>query len=424
MNLDNFEKVKKILEFTYQNSSFYNDKYKGHDINSINTFEDFSKLPLLTAEEITLNSKEMIPSTVRPYRVSSSSGTLGKPKVIYRDEKDTDRGISKLVELLKMAKVTCSDSIMIGQPFEMAHFGYLVFEAARILKIQSIPIGISISNEAFLESILNFKPTVICTSLSRVLVIIQMLKVRNINELPFVKSVILAGEPVTKEGIDLIQNYFNVYPFNFYGSEETDGLGGDCKQHKGIHFFDDVFYLELLDIPGVAPTKKGNKIGEAVITSLYQIGTPLIRYKLGDIIEIEASNCSCGESYPLVHSIGRAGDAFNIFDGVTILAYQIEKLLKEKLGEIENYQIYISTIVPGLEEIKVKIKLTETPENVSVLENDVQNCLWQSSEDLNSAKEAGALRFRVEINRSEIYVTQRGKTKRIIDLRKEKEETT
>ena len=97
--------------------------------------------------------------------------------------------------------------------------------------------------------------------------------------------------------------------------------------------------MELLHMDGVQPSKKGNQIGEAVITSLYQKGTPLIRYRLGDIIEIEQEKCSCGCEYPLIHAYGRAKDAFSLFDGITVMAYQIESALRSWRKDVINLSL-------------------------------------------------------------------------------------
>lgn len=417
--MEKFKEILSMAVYAKNNIPFYQKLYADIDLTQLKDEKDIKLLPMITAEDIINNFEELRPINETPYRVTSSSGTLGKPKVIFRAKGDSKQSIEVLKQLLSMAGVKNDDTVFIGQPFDMAHFGYLVLGGCEKIGALAIPAGIAMTNVQYIDLIQLYKPSVICTSLSRLLAIIKLLQETHIDGLPFVKKIILAGEPVNLSGIEKIKSYFHTVPYNFYGSEETDGLAGDCEQHRGLHFFNDLFYMELLHMDGVQPSKKENQIGEAVITSLYQKGMPLIRYRLGDIIEIEQEKCSCGCEYPLIHVYGRAKDAFTLFDGITVMAYQIESALRTWRKDVINYQIVISSVVSGIEEICVKVELEGKSKEYSQDKFSLIEKLWSCSEDLTGIRATGHLRFRVSINQSDIVVTQRGKTKRIIDLRKE-----
>lgn len=415
--MDKIEILKQLVRQAKEHSPFYKKLYKDMNISEINTLKDFEKLPMISSTDIIEYSADMLPSNVVPYRITSSSGTLGQPKTVYRSKEDTAISVEILEKMLIMAGVSKNDSIFIGQPFDMAHFGYLVFEAAKKIGALSIPVGISVSNEVFVKYVQTYKPSVLCTSMSRLLSIIDLLVSMNIKELPYVKKIILAGEPLKGNGINKIKHYFKTTPYNFYGSEETDGLASDCASHHGLHFFDGYYYIELLEIEGLHPQKPQNRIGEAVITSLYQTATPLIRYRLGDIVEIDTTTqCNCENSSPLIHVLGRAGDSFHIFDGITIMAFQVEQIIRKHIESLNNYQIVVSTLVPGLEEICVYLDVSDQKINEKT-GRAIEKDLWNSSFDLEAAHEAGALRFRVDFNKEHIYITKRGKTPKIVDLR-------
>ena len=413
--MERFECLMDLIAYAKENVPFYNRLYADIDITQIKSWKDLNILPIITANDIINHSNELKCISKRPYRVTSSSGTLGKPKIIYRNREDTEKSVEVLEEMLKMAGVTEDDTVLIGQPFDMAHFGYLVLGGCQKLNALSIPVGISMTNEKYISIIMNYKPTVICSSMSRLLTIINLLKERAIVGVPFVKTIILAGEPLNNSGIEKIKEYFHTTPYNFYGSEETDGLASDCQMHNGLHFFDELFHMELLKIEGVKPKIEGNKIGEIVLTSLYQKGVPLIRYRLGDIVEVEKEKCACGSIRPLIHVYGRAKDSFTIFDGITIMAYQIEDVLKNYFKSIINYQIVIFSQMPGFEEILLKIELKNQDEIYS--ESALINALWDCSEDLQGIRDTGQLKISVSVNQANISVTQRGKTKKVIDLR-------
>lgn len=413
--MEKMEQLVNLITYAKNNIPFYRRIYADIDMAEIKTWDDLKKLPMITPNDLIMHSEELKSTGEKPYRVTSSSGTLGKPKIIYRNREDTQKSVEVLEEMLMMAGVTEEDSVLIGQPFDMAHFGYLVLGGCERLNAISIPVGISMTNEKYMSLILGYRPSVICSSLSRVLAIINLLKENSIERVPFVKKIILAGEPVNASGIEKIIEYFHTVPYNFYGSEETDGLASDCSEHAGLHFFDNLFHMELLEIGGIKPQKKGNRIGEIILTSLYQKGVPLIRYRLGDIVEVEREMCVCGSKKPLIHVYGRAKDSFTIFDGITIMAYQVEDVLKHFFTDVMNYQIVISSLLPGFEEILLKIERKNRDENID--EDALKDALWNSSEDLQGLRETGQLKIKVSINKGEISMTQRGKTRKIIDLR-------
>ena len=153
-----------------------------------------------------------------------------------------------------------------------------------------------------------------------------------------------------------------------------------------------------------------------VLTSLYQKGVPLIRYRLGDIVEVEKAQCSCGCKRPLIRVYGRAKDSFTIFDGITIMAYQIEDVLKAYFNNMINYQIVVSNTPMGKEEVNVRLEIKDASELFS--EDKLIDALWDCTEDLQGIRDTDQLIFSVSINLGNIDVTQRGKTKKIIDLRK------
>lgn len=413
--MEKIDQIVDLIAYAKKHIPFYGNLYDEIDITEIKTWDDLKKLPMITANDLITHSNELKSTGERPYRVTSSSGTLGNPKIIYRNRKDTQISVKVLEEMLRMAGVTGKDTVLIGQPFDMAHFGYLVLGGCEKINAMSIPAGISMSNEKYMSLILDYRPSVICTSLSRMLAIIKLLKENLIESVPFVKNIILAGEPLNDAGIEKITEYFHTVPFNFYGSEETDGLASDCMEHAGLHFFDELYHMELLEIEGIKPQKEENRIGEIVLTSLYQKGVPLIRYRLGDIVEVEKEMCVCGSKKPLIHVYGRAMDSFTIFDGITIMNYQIEAVLNHFFKDIMNYQVVISSLLPGVEEILIKIERKNRVKDFD--EYDLLDLLWNSSEDLQGLRETGQLKIKVSVNKGEISMTQRGKTRKIIDLR-------
>ena len=87
--------------------------------------------------------------------------------------------------------------------------------------------------------------------------------------------------------------------------------------------------------------------GKLVITAFHTHGTPLIRYDIGDAIELSEGTCNCGNNNPLVKQIlGRISDYIyseetgkinlgnisNCLKGVKgVIKFQIQQHVKNKL---------------------------------------------------------------------------------------------
>lgn len=403
-----------IVRHAAKYSPYYQKLYTRHGVDplAIQNKEDLSKLPLVTPDDLMANWSDMRSKDVTPYRVTSSSGTLGNPKTLFRTVKDTNTSVNGFVRLLEMAGLEKGDSMLVGQPFDLAHLGYLAVEACASLGIMAIPCGISITNEQMITLIHRFRPNVLFTSISRLKDITHMMLEED-SKVPKIKRVLLAGEPIFPAHRSFVKDQWGSLPIDLYGSEETDGLGGSCTHNHLIHFFDDLFHLELLEHP---QAKGRDNMGEAVVTSLYSQGTPLIRYRLGDLLSIEKWGCHCGHDGPMVKVYGRLNDVLYLYDGIKLFGFQIESLLTTYVQGLERFQIQCRSIVPGINEVAVLVVGAMTVD-VETIEQNLANEVWNCSQDLGAARDMGSIYFKFIINRTKLVQTKRGKTPRIIDLR-------
>ncbi|HEX6949638.1 MAG TPA: hypothetical protein VF127_08550 [Nitrospira sp.] len=272
----------------------------------------------------------------------------------------------------------------------------------------AIPIGLGVTNEQMLRVIARYKPNAIFSSPSRVSTIIQLRDAGATPRFGFDK-VLLAGEPATPEQLKRIRDAWNIEPHNLYGSEETDGLAGSCERHCGLHFMSDLFILEQIDTDGNV-TNSG--VGEALITSLYSKGTPLIRYRLGDILAARGA-CPCGRAWPLVEVLGRADDVLHLYDGIKLYAWQVENALRLVVPGYIRSQLVCTTLSLEVESVEVVVEATESTDLGAV-----NHALWSSSLDLNAARSIGSLQVQATFDRTRFYTTERGKVPRVVDLRR------
>lgn len=419
--MDTDEQLRHIVCHAAANVPFYRRRYgeSGVDPLSIRGRDDLQKLPIISPLELVENNAEFRAENVTPYRITSTSGTSRSPKTLLKSARDTQISTEVQARLFLMAGLGPGDQLMIGQPFDLAHLGYLCLDACRLLGMLAIPVGLSVPNERLLQLLRIHRPEAIYTSPSRMTVITQMVAEQGQGDLRLC-HILLAGERTSPAQRAQIVDFWGIEPHDLYGSEETDGLGGSCEHHCGLHFMDDRFFLELVDSGTSQPVSPGES-GEMVITSLYAEASPLIRYRLGDIIEPIDRPCSCGRPWPLISVKGRASAVLFLYDGIKLHAYQAAAALREVVPELDRFQLVCRALGRGMEEVEVRLSIAEA--SITERHQAVEEAMWNSSLDLAAARDIGCLRFRVVSGpRLELVATPRGKAPEIVDLRQERVE--
>jgi phenylacetate-CoA ligase len=100
-----------------------------------------------------------------------------------------------------------------------------------------------------------------------------------------------------------------------YGSSETGTLAVTCE-HGQMHLQTQSYLPELLDEHGNATIVDGaGGRGELVVTTLDLPARPLVRYRTGDLVEIDPTPCACGLTPPVLRTLGRAQDVVAMADG-------------------------------------------------------------------------------------------------------------
>ena len=112
--------------------------------------------------------------------------------------------------------------------------------------------------------------------------------------------------------------------YDIAGMTEMYGPGTamDCDAHEGLHYWADLFIIEVVDPETLQPLPVG-EVGEMVVTSLRKEAVPLLRYRTHDLSRLLPGECSCGLSMPRHDRILGRSDDMIIFRGVNIYPGQI-----------------------------------------------------------------------------------------------------
>ena len=143
--------------------------------------------------------------------------------------------------------------------------------------------------------------------------------------LPSLRFILASYEFVSVAHRRILERVFGVPVFNLYGSTETGHLLMEVGQGEMRPSLETAL-LEALNTDGQG-------ISELAVTTLTNDFMPLIRYRIGDLVERHQRPYST--SY-LVH--GRAADAFVTADGKRVTTWQIDQCLADLPG-VAHYQL-------------------------------------------------------------------------------------
>jgi phenylacetate-CoA ligase len=121
---------------------------------------------------------------------------------------------------------------------------------------------------------------------------------------------------------------------------ELGATGFTCQERAGVHLIESEFVFEVIDPETLLPVPDGSQ-GELVATNLGRAGMPLIRYRTGDLVQLDHTPCRCGRTSARLNGgiLGRADDMV-VVRGVNIFPSAIEGVLRE-FPEVSEFRIEV-----------------------------------------------------------------------------------
>jgi phenylacetate-CoA ligase len=178
---------------------------------------------------------------------------------------------------------------------------------------------------------------------------------------PRLKQVITIAENLRPEARIACRKAWNVPIADIYSTREVGYIALQCPDHEHYHIQSEHVFAEVVDDSG-RPCGPG-EVGKLLVTSLHNVAMPLIRYDIGDYVEL-GSSCACGRGLPVIRRIlGRRQNMLVMPSGerrwVLLSSANIEELLAIAPA-IRQYQI----IQKELDRIELRLAVVRRPSKV------------------------------------------------------------
>lgn len=354
------EELQKLRRFAYARSPFYKAFHRGLEDRPL------SELPVLTKQELMRSWDDVV--TDRSLKLKDVEGfletmmTFGAYKgTHYAFATGGTTGVKGVFvydkdEFLTMFALTARASGWMGARLSwrerpraavvQSHLPWHVAGAAQSLKVPFLKTLVLDSlepMERLVAQLNDFQPHLFGGYAGNVHLLAEEQIAGRLKIAP--KTVLTTAETLKKEARTAIETAWGIKPFEVYGSTETAETASECGEHKGLHVYDDVVILEVVDRENrpVPPGTYGSKV---LATVLWRRSIPLIRYEISDHLRMSATPCPCGRPFPLIQDVqgreeqvivlpGKEGGAVRIepdlfFDAMVLLPVDGWQVVQER----------------------------------------------------------------------------------------------
>ncbi len=348
------------IESLLRSNRFYQAR-----LHPVSTWDDFERLPLTTKDEITADQQANPPFGTnltfpidRYSRLHQTSGTSGTTPLRWLDTPESwDWWVRIWADhIYRSAGMVPHDRVFFAFSFGPFIGFWSAFSGAERLGALVIPGG-AMTTEQRLRTMLELHATVLCSTPTYAIRMAEAAQAAGIDlAASDIRFTVHAGEPGASVPTtrDLIERSFGARCFDHTGMTELGPTGVSCEARNGVHLIESEFVFEVRDDAGTVHSlpATGTIIGELVATNLGRWGSPLIRYRTGDRVEVTRAPCACGSPFAkMVGGIrGRVDDMFTV-RGVNLYPSQVEDLVRRH-AVIGEFCIEVRQ-VRGMEEVAI-----------------------------------------------------------------------
>ncbi len=346
--------TKKLLRFASEKVPYYKEKWKteGVDVEAINSYEDMTKLPVLTKKDIKNNGEKLLADGVnkKDLIVHRTGGTTGTPLEFYYDmptELARSASMRRWEKYAGMHNIT-ERLFFMGRPsFDLMndkskwgnsgekYFGDY-FPLSKRGRLATTNLADTVL-EKYCDLIEKHRPQFL-KGYSSGLYLLAEYALRNNRQFDFIKSVMASSDMVTSKQREVTEKAWGCEVFDRYGMGEEIATAAECQEHNGYHIDMVKCMVEIID-------DKNNQVfeepGRLIGTNLNNYAMPLIRYEVGDIASISKKKCKCGIPSLMLNSLdGRSGSVIVTPEGKSITSGVIGLMVIDLEGIVELQLLY------------------------------------------------------------------------------------
>ena len=331
----------------------------GFNPQDVHSLDDLKKLPFTDVED--LREGYPLPLLSVPVkdvvRIHASSGTTGKRKILAYTKTDAETFALQMARCFELAGLTPEDRLQVAVGYGLWTAGIGFQSGSEKLGMLTIPVGGG-NLDLHLQLLVDLGATCFGATASMALLLAEEVERHGLKDKIKLKRMISGSETRSEKMRQSIESKLGLIgSYDIGGMTEMYGPGTsiDCDYHEGLHYWADLFIIEIINPKTLEPVRPG-EVGEMVVTSLKKEAVPLIRYRTHDLSRIVPKKCSCGLNMPMHDSILGRSDDMIIYRGVNIYPGQFSNAIAiyPELGG--EYQVELTRDAHALDHLKLTVE--------------------------------------------------------------------
>jgi phenylacetate-CoA ligase len=369
-----FKKLQIMLGDILEGNRFYRRKLAEVGISSpqdLQSLEDLTRLPFTDKAEFSKDQRENPPYgtnltyPIHQYtRIHQTAGTSSEP-LLWLDTEESWRWWTRCwATTYAAAGVTAIDRIFLAFSFGPYIGFWSAFEGGDRYGSLCVPGG-GMSSYQRARAIIAYDISVLISTPSYALYLAEVAEQEGIDlTKSSVNITIHAGEP----GASLpayrrsIESAWQARCYDHAGSTGVGAWGFTCQRQAGLHINEGEFIYEIID----PDSGEAADEGELVMTNLGRTGMPILRFRTGDRVKLEARPCECGRTYARLDGgvIGRIDQVLNV-RGINVFPSALEDIVRRS-SAVNEFAVDVYR-QDKLDEMRIRIEVKgEDPLEVSV----------------------------------------------------------
>lgn len=362
------EQLRSLVDALLAGNRFYSERFAKAGIDSApDSIEAFIENCPFTEKGECVSDQEANP----PYgnnltfpleqytRFHQTSGSTGKPMRWLDTNESWNWMLGNWGEVYRAADVTNADRVFFAFSFGPFLGFWTAFESALQIGCLCLPGG-GLSSSVRLKNIIEQGATVLCCTPTYA---IHLAEVANREGIDLAQSkihtIIVAGEPggslpATRKQISDGWNRARV--FDHHGMTEVGPVTYECPEQPGILHVVETSYLTEIVNSETGKAVTPGETGELILTTLGRVGSPLLRYRTGDLVKACTEiPCQCGRHDLALDGgiLGRSDDMV-VVRGVNIYPGAVDQIIRRH-GGVAEYQVNVMSI-ESMTELEVTIE--------------------------------------------------------------------
>ena len=339
--------LQNFIAYAYNHVPYYRRLMDDKKVcpGDIKSTADLYLIPYLTKPDLRTHFQDLQVSPAPPRtQVISTGGSTGAPATVLVSMES--HGFAEAARLRAQGwfglKPGDREMVLWGSPIELGRQSRWREGRDRLLNSRLLS-AFDLSEQAlarYIIKIRTFRPLKLYGYASALAYLADyMIKTGQTADSSWPKAVFATAEPLLPHQRQAIKDAFHCPAVVEYGARDAGLIAHECPEGR-LHINAERMIVEIDEDQSFATPGKG----EIVITNLLSSAMPLIRYRTGDIGQLDASECACGRGLPLMSCVeGRQTDFLVTPSGRVLHALAIIYPIREAPGVLE-FQVVQDTV--------------------------------------------------------------------------------